>query len=84
MYQAILTYGMVTGAKIPCDSLCQSIDLSGMLLLKLKLCDFRKIKFQISIRVYLLANNYQIPNKLLATYNVSAWEDKNSKQDSYA
>ena len=31
------------------------------------------------IRVYLLANNYQIPNKLLANYNISTWEDKNSK-----
>ena len=30
-------------------------------------------------RVYLLANNYQILNKVLAAYNISAWEDKNSK-----
>ena len=31
-----------------------------------------------SIRVYLFANNYQLPNKLLAIYNISACEDKNS------
>ena len=42
----------------------------------------RKLKFsnarQDLNRVYLFANNYQLPNKLLAIYNISACEDKNS------
>ena len=33
---------------------------------------------ELDIRVYLFANNYQLPNKLLAIYNISACEDKNS------